>query len=107
MLAVPKNFVKGPPETRVSGWFFDLCLKAAFLLVAAMAAFNIGVAYRDALDHRTRADALERQLETARARNERLDVRIRGLSRNPALLERWLRERDQTLPGEEILPQGR
>ena len=107
MLAVPKNFVKGPPEKGVSGGVFDPCLKAAFIVIAAMAAFNIGVAYRDALDHRTRAAALERQLETARARNERLDVRIRGLARNPALLERWLRERELTLPGEEVLPRNK
>ena len=106
MLAVPKNLVKDPRKgalEQASGSLIDRCVQTACLAVGLLAAFNIVVAYRDALAHRQRAAALERELDGARARNERLQVRVRGLTRDPALMERWLRERERTLPGEEVL----
>jgi hypothetical protein len=106
MLAAPKNFVKGTPETPSRGPSLGLSgilLRAVLAIVGGMAAFNILVAYRDAADHRNRAAALERELDSTRSRNERIQVRIQGLSGNPALLERWLREGEQTLPDEEVL----
>lgn len=107
MLAAEKNFVKGAPEhpspsrfSLVSG----ILLRAALGLVAAVAALNIFVAYRDAAGHRNRAAALERELQATRANNERMRARIAGLAGDPALLERWVREGEQTLPEEEVLP---
>lgn len=107
MLAPSKNFVKGTSETLSPGlfpWLSDILLRVALAIIVGLAAFNIFVAYREAAGHRNRAAALERELEATRARNERIRVRIEGLAGDPALLERWLREGEQTLPNEEVLP---
>ena len=107
MLAVQEGFVNDAPKEGSCGHFLrdcrDVAMRILLLAVGALAIANIVLAYNDARRERLRAASLERELERAEAHNDRLQVRIAGLSGDPAIMERWLRERERLLPNEEIV----
>lgn len=106
MLAVGKNLVKNasteapesPPPDRSA-----TLLKIALPVVGAVALANIFLAYRDVRRLQTRAASLERQVQDTRTRNQRIESITETLPRDPATLDRWLRERDRLLPEEEVV----
>jgi len=101
-----KNGPSGPPAASNSTTWPDVLFRGTVLLVASLAIANIAIAYRDADRQQTRVESLEKELAEVELRNLRLQTRIDGLVSDPALQERWQRERDDLLPGEEVVPTG-
>lgn len=102
MLATKKNLVKdaaGPPSEGFAG----LLRKVLMPAVIAAGALNFGLAYRDYRQVRVKAARLESRVEEVRERNRRMEELTRKLTRDPATLERWLRERNRLLQGEEVV----
>jgi septal ring factor EnvC (AmiA/AmiB activator) len=92
------------PFHRVAGErLLDGLLKIAMPAVVLAALANVGVAFHDMRTRQATAADLDRRVQEATRRNASVERLIEDLSRDPATLERWLREREMRLPGEEVL----